>query len=836
MANSQDNHHQRQQPQQTQTHSMIETLTHTTAHHRSSQPQPQHQMMSATTNTTSKQISLNYQDNNETSTTIANDNTQQDHIRQSPQQQHVHHHLDDNPRRHHERHSDNTVDQDSSSGDEAIKLESSTELSFTKKDISKSRAQSFQSVLSTASLISLKQQVLASANNTTNIVNNPSLIRSNSTVNNSKNFQSFIQAPVLSSFTNLKQQEDEVQIGQQLPFDDKPLSKPSSSDKLNNNNNSAKSDAEKNTAFDTTSSNSSSAITSHNNKNNKNKEDDDPLIQQQNLTLKALKKLSLSPRRIINSDITPLTTLKQDDHQTLGQQEDQSKMTEPYRPAEVDLSSFASLTRQPKPHTSPTSELKTSPNTTHNHHTYHSIMNNKSSLPKLPEGKIATQESSSTTLENSPQNGSEKFQSLPHNQQQYQNQQQQQQQQQMSHAQQIQNALQQHNIQIQNAESHPAGQQSQQGGGGRIPAAVIPPQNMHAKRIPSNPSLQLGISQTLPASPTHSAQQPSQPQYQLNHPRVTRQLQQIKGLRSPMYVPCVLRRTQNGSVHAAGVRSYTHSPDIQPYSSTSTTSPKPELSYEQQLQMFKQGEATSSKASIKSIDSQASIESGHSLTVNASTPNSLTKFFSSGTNRSHDQLLRAPPTRRHWVKDETVLKCSMPACPKVFNFFERRHHCRKCGGIFCKEHTSHFLYINHLAQFTTGGRGTLSKVCDNCIEEYNEFIKKEFGVNVSQHVYHKPMTAQEVKNQEINAVGPNYMISKHIPKEPPLMTSPEYRDQINNNNSTNEAMAAVINNNYNDTPPVSGPSNNNNNNSNGGSRNEQHLVGSVPANWSWSSF
>ena len=49
---------------------------------------------------------------------------------------------------------------------------------------------------------------------------------------------------------------------------------------------------------------------------------------------------------------------------------------------------------------------------------------------------------------------------------------------------------------------------------------------------------------------------------------------------------------------------------------------------------------------------------------------------------------------------------------------------------FCKQHTSHSLYINHLAQFTTGGRGTLSKVCDNCIEEYNQFIAKEFGVNV----------------------------------------------------------------------------------------------------------
>ena len=69
--------------------------------------------------------------------------------------------------------------------------------------------------------------------------------------------------------------------------------------------------------------------------------DEDNIAQQQNLTLKALKKLSLSPRPVTNPD----------DISIASEEEAKSKLVkEPYQPAEVDLSSFASLTRQPKQH------------------------------------------------------------------------------------------------------------------------------------------------------------------------------------------------------------------------------------------------------------------------------------------------------------------------------------------------------------------------------------------------------------------------------------------------------------------------------------------------------
>lgn len=36
-----------------------------------------------------------------------------------------------------------------------------------------------------------------------------------------------------------------------------------------------------------------------------------------------------------------------------------------------------------------------------------------------------------------------------------------------------------------------------------------------------------------------------------------------------------------------------------------------------------------------------------------------------------------------WLQDETVSHC--PKCNNGFSFFNRRHHCRMCGGIFCKD-------------------------------------------------------------------------------------------------------------------------------------------------------
>lgn len=81
-----------------------------------------------------------------------------------------------------------------------------------------------------------------------------------------------------------------------------------------------------------------------------------------------------------------------------------------------------------------------------------------------------------------------------------------------------------------------------------------------------------------------------------------------------------------------------------------------------------------------------------------------------------------PITKDHWVPDDYRDACF--DCNTKFNLFERRHHCRHCGEIFCYKHLRHFLYLNSQAHFIIGatGLGKLVKVCDGCLEKYESLL------------------------------------------------------------------------------------------------------------------
>eukprot|EP00850_Spirogloea_muscicola_P005912 SM000027S09693 [mRNA] locus=s27:865963:873365:+ [translate_table: standard] len=72
----------------------------------------------------------------------------------------------------------------------------------------------------------------------------------------------------------------------------------------------------------------------------------------------------------------------------------------------------------------------------------------------------------------------------------------------------------------------------------------------------------------------------------------------------------------------------------------------------------------------------------------------------------------AQEEKQHWVPDEAVVKCS--SCSSDFGTFNRRHHCRNCGDIFCDK--------------CTRGRTPLTaeldalpvRVCDRCLAEVTQ--------------------------------------------------------------------------------------------------------------------
>ncbi|KAL1296755.1 hypothetical protein AAFC00_000222 [Neodothiora populina] len=74
------------------------------------------------------------------------------------------------------------------------------------------------------------------------------------------------------------------------------------------------------------------------------------------------------------------------------------------------------------------------------------------------------------------------------------------------------------------------------------------------------------------------------------------------------------------------------------------------------------------------------------------------------------------PTRNHWKPDSSTGTCTSPSCAQPFTFFARRHHCRRCGNIYCSSHTPHAVPLDQEARFHP--EGTPQRACDSCYSDY----------------------------------------------------------------------------------------------------------------------
>ncbi|ORY16384.1 hypothetical protein BCR34DRAFT_584331 [Clohesyomyces aquaticus] len=79
-----------------------------------------------------------------------------------------------------------------------------------------------------------------------------------------------------------------------------------------------------------------------------------------------------------------------------------------------------------------------------------------------------------------------------------------------------------------------------------------------------------------------------------------------------------------------------------------------------------------------------------------------------------------PITRNHWQLDDNIPVCHGDDCEAKFGFWVRRHHCRKCGHIFCYQHSQHKVKLDEHARFHP--EGELHRACDRC---YLQFVHWE---------------------------------------------------------------------------------------------------------------
>lgn len=83
-----------------------------------------------------------------------------------------------------------------------------------------------------------------------------------------------------------------------------------------------------------------------------------------------------------------------------------------------------------------------------------------------------------------------------------------------------------------------------------------------------------------------------------------------------------------------------------------------------------------------------------------------------------------PPTRFHWRPDHARKNCK--TCARPFGLFERRHHCRKCGDIFCAQDSNYSVPLDHTVSFNHLN-GVPSRACKGCADEYSVYRDSIFN-------------------------------------------------------------------------------------------------------------
>jgi hypothetical protein len=64
---------------------------------------------------------------------------------------------------------------------------------------------------------------------------------------------------------------------------------------------------------------------------------------------------------------------------------------------------------------------------------------------------------------------------------------------------------------------------------------------------------------------------------------------------------------------------------------------------------------------------------------------------SSSSRIIHPHRRTSVPTRPSWQPDSSAVSC--PICTSAFTFFNRRHHCRRCGRVVCAACSPHRITI-----------------------------------------------------------------------------------------------------------------------------------------------
>ncbi|KAI9668651.1 MAG: hypothetical protein M1831_001090 [Alyxoria varia] len=188
---------------------------------------------------------------------------------------------------------------------------------------------------------------------------------------------------------------------------------------------------------------------------------------------------------------------------------------------------------------------------------------------------------------------------------------------------------------------------------------------------------------------------------------------QLRPLKAPIYTPAVLRPTDPpsrvGSPKKTKSKTQFGAPPLTPPSSTSHSCDE-------------EDDLVGEDGIVRRVLGHGPARSG------------IARIVTDEWNEDAMEDVTGGPTRDHWKPDAASPTCNAPQCDTSFNLIHRRHHCRRCGNIFCAPHTSYSVPLDQHARFHPDG--SHARACTSCKADYRAWervrrLKKKDRQNAS---------------------------------------------------------------------------------------------------------
>ena len=101
-------------------------------------------------------------------------------------------------------------------------------------------------------------------------------------------------------------------------------------------------------------------------------------------------------------------------------------------------------------------------------------------------------------------------------------------------------------------------------------------------------------------------------------------------------------------------------------------------------------------------------------------------------------------TRDHWQRRGPHDSCSEPACGKRLGSGNGSINCKKCGRLFCDEHTMYQMKLSRSAQHEPV-RGLWCRACETCYKSREGYNDRNGGPEKLSSLYYVGLTVRRLR-------------------------------------------------------------------------------------------